>query len=50
MLCLLLVGRRKGKKKKREKWPGFFSWGWWPGMPYWLCCMGFSQLLGAIKG
>jgi hypothetical protein len=39
LLCLLLLG----KKKKKAK--GIFG----QDTPCWLCCMGFSQLLGAIK-
>jgi hypothetical protein len=41
IFCLL---REKNKKKKQ---PGFF----FPGRDTlcWLCCVGFSQLLGAIK-
>jgi hypothetical protein len=48
MLSLLLVGRKKELKKKRERnvqvafFPG-------PEIPYWLCHLGCSQLLGAIK-
>jgi hypothetical protein len=42
MFFLLLVGRRK---KEREKWPGAF----FPG-PEARNALGFSQLLGAIKG
>jgi hypothetical protein len=51
MLCLLLVGRKRKEKKEeqeREKWPGGFFPG--PDTPYWLCHMGLSWLLGAIKG
>jgi hypothetical protein len=48
MLCLLLIGRKKERKK--EKWlEGVL---FFPGqdMPCWLCHLGFSKLLGVIKG
>jgi hypothetical protein len=38
MLCLLLVGRKKERVKKREM--GLFSPG--PDKPCWLCRVGFS--------
>jgi hypothetical protein len=40
--------KRKREKKKKKEWQGAFS----PGLdtPSWLCCRGFFQLLGAIKG
>jgi hypothetical protein len=38
-----------GEKNRKEKGPeGFFFPG--PDTPCWLCCMGFSWLLGGIKG
>jgi hypothetical protein len=46
MLCFLLVGRKKKKKRKRNCWGAFFPV---PDMPCWLCHAGFSWLLGAIK-
>jgi hypothetical protein len=50
MLCLLFVGRIKEREKKnRKKCLGtFFFPG--PDMTFWLCNVGFSWLLGAIKG
>jgi hypothetical protein len=48
MLCFLLVGRKREEKKERETARGLFFPG--PDMPFWLCCMGFSQLLVTIKG
>jgi hypothetical protein len=44
MLYHLLVGK---KKKKRNGQGAFFPG---PDMPCLLCCAGFLQLLGAIKG
>jgi hypothetical protein len=47
MLHLLLIGREKKKKKRKEKWlEGLFS----QARPCWLCHAGFSLMLGAIKG
>jgi hypothetical protein len=45
---LVLVGRKKERTKKDKRPGGFF----FPGadIPGWLCCVGFSWLLGAIKG
>jgi hypothetical protein len=43
MFYLLLVEREK-KKKKNGQGAFFPQWD----IPSWLCCVGFSQLLGAI--
>jgi hypothetical protein len=43
MVCLLLIGRKRRKKKRDAFFPG-------QDMPCWLCCTGFLWLLVAIKG
>jgi hypothetical protein len=49
MLCLLHVGRKKEKKKRGTAGALFFSQGR-THLAGWLCHVGFSLLLGAIKG
>jgi hypothetical protein len=39
----------KNEKKRKEKWPRAFFPVLEPDMHCWLCGVGFSQLLGAIK-
>jgi hypothetical protein len=38
------------EKKKKRRGLGLFSQGQRPDIPCWVCWVGFSPLLGAIKG